>query len=868
MLLFLMLLVINVDGLTCSAGDPIPVPHQWFQPGDIIVGGMTSQFIYHFNEVFFQDHPFQNFLGIPDVIIKFYQHALALAFAVKEINENLQILSNVTLGFHIYDSYYDAKMTYRTTLDLLFKSQKFIPNYKCDINKNIIAIIGGLGSATSSYMADIVDFYKIPQLTYGSFVPENIHRTQISSFYCMVPSESKQYAGIIQLLQHFRWTWVGIFAVDNSNGEHFLGTMEQLFSQNGICSACTQRIPQLAHWDNLKEILEIASDIYLPLIDDRISTFIIYGESLQVLWLAAVIFLLSGMKEHLSPGKVWIMTAQSDFVLTGMQRNWNSQLFHGAISFTIHSRELLGFKKFLQIIKPSWTTEDGFIKDVWEQAFDCLFPELLELMSDNDACSGEDSLGNLPRPLFETQMTGHSYSIYNAVYAVAHALHDLFSLRSNQRNWVACKRSLCQGLQSWQLHPFLQSISFNNSAGETISFSESKEIESGFDLMNLVTFPNISFQRVNIGRVDGEAPEGKELIINEDMIVWHRWFNQVVPISMCNENCQAGYQKRKTEGKKFCCYDCVPCPKGKVSNKIDTDCYKCPEDQYANHEKSRCILKRISFLSYEEPLGISLASVAVSFSLVTLWVLRTFVKHKDSPIVKANNRDLSYILLVCLLLCFLCSLLFLGQPRKVTCSFRQSAFGIIFSMAVSCVLAKTILVSLAFIATQPGSKMRTWVGKRLAVSIVLACSLLQTGTCTVWLSSCPPFPELDMHSVNEEIILQCNEGSVSIFYCILGYLGLLALASFIVAFHARKLPDSFNEAKFITFSMLAFCSVWVSFVPTYLSTRGKAMVAVEIFSILCSSAGLLGCIFFPKCYIIVFRPKLNNREHLIRKMTE
>nr|XP_020634459.1 vomeronasal type-2 receptor 26-like isoform X1 [Pogona vitticeps] len=699
--------------------------------------------------------------------------------------------------------------------------------------------------------------YKIPQLVY-CYGTVNTEITSTFSLYDMVPKGIQQYRGIFLLVQHFNWRWIGFLAADTRTLNWFSQNMLPEFSRSGICFAVIESLTNLDYEaGNMNGIVKM----YNTVLNSNANVLIFSGDSHRMTILRWTITTAMKVATERPKGKLWILTIGMELKHISGQTTWGVQDFHGSISFSLRAEELLGFQQFLWRRNPSNAPGDGFIKDLWTHAFGCTFQDSVEGDESQDVCTGEEKLESLLNHIFPKSTTWESYSIYNAVYAVAHALHDMYSSTLLRRN-----RRILENFTLWQLHQVLKSVRYNNSVREKIFFDYSEELLPRFDIINWVTFPNHSFYGMKVGWMDPMDPTTQALTINKDVMVWHKWFNQTQPVSLCNAKCLPGYRKKKKEGEPSCCYDCILCPQGGISDKPDmADCFKCHEDHYPNKDQNVCIPKTATFLSYEEPLGIILATCALLFSLISAVILGIFMKHQETPIVKANNWRLTYTLLISLLLCFLCALLFIGRPEKATCLLRQIAFGIIFTMAVSTVLAKTLTVVLAFMATQPGSKIRKWMGTKLTSSIVLSCCIIQASICLVWLETSPPFPDTDMHSLPEQIILQCNESSPLMFFSVLSYMGFLGMACFILAFLAPKLPDSFNETKFITFSMLVFCSVWLTFLPTYMSTKGKYTAAVEVFSILASGAGLLAFIFVPKCYIILWKPELNKKEHFSRR---
>ncbi|KAM5237989.1 vomeronasal type-2 receptor 116-like [Ctenodactylus gundi] len=581
-----------------------------------------------------------------------YQHVLALVFAIEEINRNPQLLPNITLGYEFHNSLHSTWRTMESSLFLLTGQDK-IPNYTCRRGRTSVAVITGASWETAAQLGTLLELYRLPQLAFGSFNPRLSDKGRFPSLYQLAPKDTALALGMVSLMLHFGWTWVGLVIAEGQKGLQFLSDIRGEMDRNGVCVAFVKMIPN----------------------------------------------------------------------------------------------------------------SDCTLKD----------------------CVLNASLTWLPVNRFDPAMSDGSYSIYNAVYAVAHALQEMLH---------------------WQVQ---------------------------------------------------KQPGG-----NGESGVLSPW---QTPRSVCSESCGPGFRKTLREGKAPCCFDCAPCPENEITNDTDMEqCVRCPDHQYANAQHSRCLDKSVTFLAYEDPLGKALAATALSLTVLTAGVLGLFVKHRDTPIVKANNRGLSYTLLVSLAFCFLCSLLFIGRPNTATCVLRQTTFGVVFTVAVSTVLAKTVTVVLAFKVTTPGRRVRRLLVSGAPNSIIPICSLIQLALCGIWMGTNPPFIDTDAHSEHGHIIIVCNKGSLTAFYCVLGYLGSLALGSFTVAFLARNLPDTFNEAKYLTFSMLVFCSVWVTFLPVYHSTQGKVMVAMEVFSILASGAGLLGCIFAPKCYIILLRPERNSVHKFRDKM--
>ncbi|XP_060929256.1 extracellular calcium-sensing receptor-like [Limanda limanda] len=768
-----------------------------------------------------------------------------MIFAIEEINKEPALLPNITLGYRILNSCASPTNTLRAALTLASGAEEMDSTSACP--PAVSALIAEPGSSQSLAVAGTLGPFQVPIVSYFSTCACLSDRAKYPGFFRTIPSDYFQAKALAALVKRFGWQWIGIIQSDNDYGRNGILAFTEEVRKLGVCVAFDWTIL----YTNVKFIAIVEAL--------RKSTSKVV---LLFMPLAPTKSFLSEIKKYNITGKQWV-GSEAWITQTDLASDGRKSLLQGAMGFALPQASIPGLGEFLLSFKPSDEPQSAIVKDIWESFFDCSFSP----SNTSATCTGTEDLSTVSSDYTDVTHFRAENNVYKAVYLVAYAIHALLQCHngSNPTTGKSCVTK--DQVQPKLVLEQIKYVNFTTQSGAKVFFDENGDSVAQYDLVNWQIKDNGSVEIVNIGQFDTSLPEGEKFKLKDNTkIVWGGNSMQL-PRSVCREPCPPGTRKALTKHKPVCCFDCFECPEGTISNETNSpDCLICPPELWPNENKDQCLPKPTEYLSYKEIMGALLTGfgcVGIFLSLLTSII---FLTHKETPIVKANNSELSFLLLFSLTLCFLCSLTFIGRPSEWSCMLRHTAFGITFVLCISCVLGKTIVVLMAFRATLPGRNMMKWFGPAQQRLSVLSFTLVQVVICVLWLTTNPPFPRMNMKYYKDKIILECALGSAVGFWAVLGYIGLLALLCFILAFFARKLPDSFNEAKLITFSMLIFCAVWITFIPAYVSSPGKFTVAVEIFAILASSFGLLICIFVPKCYIILFRPEQNSKRHLMGKI--
>ncbi|XP_028428754.1 extracellular calcium-sensing receptor [Perca flavescens] len=772
-----------------------------------------------------------------------FRFAQTMIFAIHEINNSSSLLPNISIGYKIFDGCGSNLPSTRAVMGLINGPERTLEK-TCSSHLSVHAIVGASESSSTIAMLQISGIFQIPVVSHFATCACLSNKKEYPSFFRTIPSDYHQSRALAKLVKHFGWTWVGAVRSDNDYGNNGMATFITAASQEGVCIEYSEAISRTDPSEQVARVVRVIQSGSARVL----VAFLAQGEM--------DILLEEALKQNLT-GLQWV-GSESWITARHLATKGYSRILTGSLGFTIRKSNITGLREFLLQVNPSQDPYNNMLREFWEATFGCSFQSSPHGQTQ---CSGTERLQDIKNPFTDVSELRISNNVYKAVYAVANAMHNV--LKCGQSDEVVNHPCIWKdALESKQVVKHLRDVNFTLQSGERVYFDENGDPTATYELVNWQRNQAGDVVFVAVGRYDASLPNGKQFTMNGINTTWAAESLER-PQSVCSESCLPGFRQAVIKGKPICCFSCIACAAGEISNFSNSaECSRCPLEYWSDEDHSQCVPKVIEFLSYGETMGALLTGFSLFGASLTLVVSCVFFWFRHTPLVKASNSELSFLLLFSLTLCFLCSLTFIGRPSEWSCMLRHTAFGITFALCMSCILAKTIAVVIAFKAKRPANTVPQ-CSAPLQRTSVLSCTLLQVLVCMLWLTLAPPFPYQNTAHATERIILECDLGSPIGFWAVLGYIGLLAVLCFILAFLARKLPDNFNEAKFITFSMLIFCAVWVTFIPAYVSSPGKFTVAVEIFAILASSFGLLFCIFAPKCYILLLKPEKNTKKHMM-----
>ncbi|XP_072282852.1 taste receptor type 1 member 3 [Pyxicephalus adspersus] len=740
-----------------------------------------------------------------------------MRFAVQEINNSSSLLPTITLGYNIFDTCY----TYNNIQPAL----KFISKDNViDTEENytnyiptVIAVVGPDNSDAAETTADLFNLLRLPQINVLA-TSKRMSELSLPGCFQTIPSSEVQQHAFVDILNYFNWTWVAVLGSFDEYGmqgvQHFLEATSNL----NICLAYKDFIPikisgKEAVWKST--IRQIANNITFT----NVNVILLFSQD---------IILIDFFKELVEinfPSKIWLAT-ETWSLSKDIYNLQNIRKLGVIFGIALKYVQIPGFDEYLTKVYHQNKNSSGGSR-----------PE----ENCNQYCDGcrNTTLSNF-LSYFETKS---SFSIYSAVYAVAHALQDV----------LGCNETYCENkdVYPWQVTEALKHVNFSLLDNE-ISFNFRGDSPTGYDIVFWNWFGGTSFLKV------GSYTSLGKLKINHQKMLWQT-SNNVVPSSVCSSECLPG-QEKQPKGSYKCCFDCVSCAAGTYLHANGT-CVSCRDDQWSTERSTICLDKTRIFMTWSNVITITLLTVTLIAILLTIVIMGTFFVHLSSPVVKAAGGRMCFLMLSSLTVGYISILAYLGEPGTVKCIMRLPLYSIALTVSFSYISIRSFqIVCIFMMASKLPATYDYWVKQNGQYICQAFLNGVQVFISVIWIITDPP-TATTKHLSSDQVLLECSQfGSV---YNILqyGYNAILSLLCFTFAYMGKELPKNYSEAKCITFAMLIFFVVCISFFTAQLIDVGEYITTINAGLAWLSLMGITGGYFFPKCYIIFFHPQFNTTKH-------
>ena len=780
----------------------------------------------------------------------------AMLLAIQEINNNNDILPNITIGYALYDSCNDASFGLHAALDII-QEPKRIPSFPrrkyvsetpkdavaCFCNKtkpSVIAVIGDAASASSTRIASVLGAseIKMPQISYSSTSTVLSNKKYYPSFLRTIPPDEYQAMFIIDIFKRFKWTYVSFIASDDAYGRLGVENLLPLLENENICVAVSD-VFEATESGRTK-----VRDIVAKLVKDEKAKII-------VLWCQypqAELFLQEAERQKLFD-RIWIAT--ETWGSNTLVKRIEKRVVGGLLGIIPAAVEYAPFDDFLASVTPNVSTVNPWLDIYWRQEFNCGSPDNRTYHCNSKLPVNAKSL---PRNKFANVM--------DAVYTVAHALN---SAREHASSQVYAESKISP---KTLLH-YIKSVNFTGKANLRVSFNENGDPDvASYSLTNL---QQVSGAEMDFRIVGGWDSKSRQLtFINTTNIMFSNW-SLTPPNSTCAEECSPGLYAL-TFTSKPCCWTCVQCPNNEIQPRFGMKrCIRCQGDEVANEKRTECITPSYTYMKYSSISGIVILGLTAVAVLITIFVMVILMRNWDSPLVKAMNRELTVMQLSSVVVIFCMPLLYMSKPSMKLCGVRPFYFVLFYTISVSVTFTKTDRLLRIFKASTSGrlSRGSRVLNNRVQFLTVFALTLIAGLVCTIFYFVFPPIliKEVERTSSGVVMTFSCGTGFTVLLVILLSYIFAISMTCSIFAFKARKLPENYNEAKYTSFAMFSFCLVWMFFLPLYFSTnaateRDLIFLVVSFLSTLARLAILYG----PKLAVILLHPEENTVERFRAKL--